>query len=101
LILLGRDQEAIRYLRMALDANPNAVSTHAFLAAAHALAGRMDEARAELAQHARLRPGATVTNFRRATPVPLRLTGPGYQQMFERLKDGLRKAGMPEQPEAQ
>ena len=72
LILLGRDQEAIRYLRMALDANPNAVSTHAFLAAAYALTGRLDEARAALAQHARLRPGATVANFRRSTPVPLR-----------------------------
>jgi class 3 adenylate cyclase/TolB-like protein/tetratricopeptide (TPR) repeat protein len=100
LILLGRDQEAIRYLRMALEANPNAVSSHAFLAAAYALTGRLDEARAELAQHNRLRPGATVANFRRSTPVPLRMTGPGYQQMFERLKDGLRKAGMPEQAEA-
>ena len=37
LVLLGRDLEAIRFLRMALDANPNAVSPHAFLAAAYAL----------------------------------------------------------------
>jgi adenylate cyclase len=99
LILLGRDREAIRYLRMALDANPNAVSPHAFLAAAYALTGRTDEAHEELGQYARLRTGETVARFRRDTPVPLRLTGPSYQQLFERLKDGLRSAGMPEQAE--
>ncbi len=99
LILLGRDEEAIRYLRSALDANPNAVSTHAFLAAAYALTGRAEEARAALAQHDRLRPGETVMNFRRVSPVPLRLTSPEYQQQHERLKDGLRKAGMPESNE--
>jgi tetratricopeptide (TPR) repeat protein len=97
LILLGRDQEAIRFLRMALDANPSAVSTHAFLAAAYALIGRLDEAQAELARHDQLRPGETVANFRRASPVPLRLTSPSYQQLYERLREGLRKAGMPEQ----
>jgi hypothetical protein len=31
--------------------------------------------------------------------VPLRLTSPEYQQQYERLKDGLRKAGMPESNE--
>jgi adenylate cyclase len=100
LILLGRDREAIRYLRMALDANPNAVSPHAFLAAAYALIGRQDEAREELELYARLRTGETVASFRRESPVPLRLTGPSYQQLFERLKDGLRGAGMPEKAEA-
>ena len=44
----------------------------------------------------RLRPGETVASFRRESPVPLRLTSPSYQQAFERLKDGLRSAGMPE-----
>jgi adenylate cyclase len=97
LILLGRDEEAIRFLRLALDANPKAVSTHAFLSAAYALTGRADEARAALSQHARLRPGETVANFRRTSPVPFRLTSPEYRQQFERVKDGLRKAGMPEQ----
>ena len=97
LILLGRDEEAIRFLRLALDANPKAVSTHAFLAAAYALTGHIEDARAALAQHDRLRPGETVTNFRRTSPVPFRLTSPEYRQQFERVKDGLRKAGMPEQ----
>jgi adenylate cyclase len=96
LVLLGRDLEAIRFLRMALDANPNAVSPHAFLAAAYALHGRLDEAREELGRYALLRPSETVASFRRETPVPLRLTSPSYQQRFERLKEGLRTAGMPE-----
>ena len=99
LILLGRDLEAIRFLRMALDANPNAVSPHAFLAAAYALLGRLDEAREELAQYARLRPGETVASFRRESPVPLGLTSPRYQLLFERVKEGLRSAGMPERSE--
>jgi adenylate cyclase len=96
LILLGRDIEAIRFLRMALDANPNALSPHAFLAAAYALLRRLDEAREELAQYNRLRPGETLANFRRVSPVPLALTSPRYQLLFERLKEGMRGAGMPE-----
>jgi adenylate cyclase len=100
LILLGRDLEAIRFLRMALDANPNGLSPHSFLAAAYALIGRLDEAREEVAKYARLHPGETVASFRRESPVPLRLTSPSYQQRFERVKDGLRSAGMPEQAEA-
>jgi adenylate cyclase len=96
LILLGRDIEAIRYLRMALDANPNALSPHAFLAAAYALLSRLDEAREELEQYNRLRPGETLANFRRVSPVPLASTSPRYQLLFERVKEGLRGAGMPE-----
>jgi adenylate cyclase len=97
LILLGRDLEAVRFLRMALDANPNAVSSRAFLAAAYALLGRLDEAREELGRYSRLRSRETVASFRRESPVPLRLTSPSYQQRFERLRDGLRDAGLPEQ----
>ena len=101
LVLLGRDLEAVRYLRMALDANPNAVSPHAFLAAAYALHGRLDDAREELGRYALLRPSETVASFRRESPVPLRLTSPSYQQRFERLKEGLRTAGMPERSNGQ
>jgi adenylate cyclase len=96
LILLGRDLEAIRFLRMALAANPNALSPHAFLAAAYAFLGRLDEAREEFGQYARLRPSETIASFRRESPVPLRLTSPSYQQLFGRLKEGLHSAGMPE-----
>jgi tetratricopeptide (TPR) repeat protein len=96
LILLGRDEEAIRPLIAALDANPKSVSPHAFLAAAYALLGRSDEAQASLAAYLQKRPGTRVSTFRRFSPVPLASTSPKYQQQHERLKEGLRMAGMPE-----
>jgi adenylate cyclase len=96
LILLGRDQEALRSFRLALEANPNSISTYALLAAACALTGRDDEARAALTRYIGVHPRATVSDFRRFAPVPLRLTSDSYQWQRERLKEGLRKAGMPE-----
>ena len=96
LILLGRDEEAIRSLTGALDANPKGISSHAFLAAAYALLGRPEEARAALAGYLQRRPDTRISTFRRLSPVPLVLTSPKYQHQHERLKDGLRKAGMPE-----
>jgi len=96
LILLGRDEEAVRVLISALDANPNNPSPHAFLAMAYAFLGRSEEARVALAAYMERRPGARVSTFRQLSPVPLALTSPNYRQQHERLKEGLRKAGMPE-----
>jgi tetratricopeptide (TPR) repeat protein len=94
LILLGRDDEAIRVLNRALDANPKNASPHAFLAAAYALLGRSEEAQAALAAYEQRRPGSRVSTFRSRSPVPLVLTSAAYQQQRERLNEGLRKAGM-------
>jgi TolB-like protein/DNA-binding winged helix-turn-helix (wHTH) protein/tetratricopeptide (TPR) repeat protein len=96
LILLGRDAEAIRALTGALDANPRSFSTHAFLAASYALLGRPDEARASLATYVQNRPESRVSTFRLLSPVPLVLTSPVYRQQYQRIKAGLRTAGMPE-----
>jgi TolB-like protein/tetratricopeptide (TPR) repeat protein len=96
LILLGRDAEAIASLRAAIEANPADAGDYAVLAAAYALAGRDDEAQAALAQYDRYHPGTTVSSFRSLSPVPLQLTDQSYRQQRERLKEGLRKAGMPE-----
>jgi adenylate cyclase len=96
LLLLRRDDEAIRSLRMAIDVNPSYASAHAVLAAAYALAGRESEAHEALAQYRRTNPGVTVATFRNLSPVPLELTSAAYLKQRERLKDGLRKAGMPE-----
>jgi len=95
LILLGRDEDAVRSLRAALDSNPNTVGTYALLASAYALAGLADKSRAALAQYQKYHPDVTVGSFRSLAPVPLNLTTEKYRQQFERLKDGLRKAGMP------
>jgi TolB-like protein/Flp pilus assembly protein TadD len=96
LILLGRDEEAVRVLISALDANPNNPSPHAFLAMAYAFLGRSEEARVALAAYMERRPGARVSTFRQLSPVPLALTSPNYRQQHARFKEGLRKAGMPE-----
>jgi TolB-like protein/cytochrome c-type biogenesis protein CcmH/NrfG len=96
LILLGRDEEAVRALISALDANPKNVSSHAFLAAAYALLGRPDDARAALAAYQQKRPDARVSTFRTLSPVPLALTDPAYRRLRARLDEGLRIAGMPE-----
>jgi adenylate cyclase len=96
LILLGRNEEAIRALTGALDANPRNHYTHAFLAAAYAQLGDLDEARAALATYLQRRSDTTISTFRRHSPVPLALTSPEYRQQRERLDEGLRKAGMPE-----
>jgi hypothetical protein len=72
------------------------VSSHAFLAAAYALLGRSDEARASLATYLQKRPDSKVSTFRTLSPVPLVLTSEVYRQQHERLRAGLRKAGMPE-----
>jgi predicted Zn-dependent protease len=95
LILLGRDEEAVRSLRTALDSNPNTVGTYALLASAYALAGHADKSRLALAQYQKYNPDVTVGSFRSLAPVPLNLTTWKYRQQFERLKEGLRKAGMP------
>src|SRR5262249_7206604 len=96
LLLLGRDADAIASLRAAIDANPAYMASHAVLAAAYALAGRADDARAALAPYMPAHPDARVSTFRALSPVPLRLTDASYLKQRERLKEGLRKAGMPE-----
>jgi TolB-like protein/Flp pilus assembly protein TadD len=96
LILLGRDEDAVRALTSALDANPRYASARAFLAAAYALLGRTDEARTALAAYDAARPGTRISTFRTRAPVPLALTSPTYQQLHGRLNEGLRQAGMPE-----
>jgi adenylate cyclase len=96
LILVERDEEAIRALIGALDANPKNISPHAFLAVAYALLGRSEEARAALTAYLERRPGTRVSTFRTQSPVPLALTNASYRLLFARVQEGLRKAGMPE-----
>ena len=95
LILLGRHEEAAQSLRAALDSNPNNVGTYALLASAYALGGLTDKSRLALAEYQKYHPDVTVGSFRLVSPVPLKLTSQKYQQQFRRLKEGLRKAGMP------
>src|SRR3954447_10424165 len=74
LILLGRDEEAVRALISAAEANPRNAGTQALLAAAYALVGRLNEAHLALATYLAKHPDARVSTFRQFAPVPLART---------------------------
>jgi tetratricopeptide (TPR) repeat protein len=84
-INLGRFDAAIDEYRKALDIGLQAYFVHTNLAAAYAHAGKMDEAKAELAEARRLNPAITVKWMREHSP--------NLPAVF----DGLRKAGLPEE----
>jgi class 3 adenylate cyclase/TolB-like protein/Flp pilus assembly protein TadD len=93
---LGRDEEAIRLLKLSADANPSDARAYALLAAVYALSGRTDEAAAALASCLRLRPEMTINRLFADWSVPLSATSPAYLRQHERFRAGLRTAGMPE-----
>src|SRR5436305_7955605 len=95
LILLGRDEEAVRALISAAEANPRSAGTQALLAAAYALVGRAEPAQTALAVYLAVHPDARASTFRLKAPVPLAATACDYQVKREHLLEGLRKAGMP------
>jgi TolB-like protein/cytochrome c-type biogenesis protein CcmH/NrfG len=94
-IALGQDADAVQSLYAAVAANPKAFDSHAFLAAACALAGRHEEAQAALNECKRLRPGLTITGLSRIWSVPIEATDPRYRDYHDRLNLGLERAGMP------
>lgn len=93
---LGRDDDAIRFLRLSADGNPNDARAYALLAAVYASAGWNDDATAALASCLRLQPNMTIKRLVDGWSVPLQATSPAYLRQHERILDGLRKAGMPE-----
>ena len=82
---LGHFDAAIDANRKALDSGMHAFSVYTNLAAAYALAGKMDEAKAALAEARRLDPRLTVRWIIDHAP-----NSPA-------VLDGLRKAGLPEE----
>ena len=94
-MFLARDADAVQSLYAAVAANPRAFDSHAFLAAACALAGRHQEAQIALDECRRLKPGLTIAELSRIWSVPLEATDPRYRDYHERLNLGLEKAGMP------
>lgn len=88
--VMGRDEEAIAWLK---KSNIQFSQTHAYLIAAYALAGHDAEAQAALAEFRRRFPDYCVERFRAEGYSE----NAGYIARRERLLQGLRKAGMPEQ----
>jgi tetratricopeptide (TPR) repeat protein len=90
---IGKDEEAVAWLRRAVETNRNYPAAHLYLAAALALLGRMNEAQAAVRAGLALNPAFTIRYWRSARPTD----NPTYLTQRDRLFDGMRKAGVPEE----
>jgi TolB-like protein len=90
--LQGADAEALVWLRRSLEANRNYPSAHFSLAAALALVGELDEARATVQAGLALNPSFTIRRYRTNTPS----NHPIYLAGRERVIEGMRLARVPE-----
>jgi hypothetical protein len=89
---IGDDEGAVAWLRRGVEANRNLPVGHFFLAAALALVGQDDEARAAAQAGQELDPSFTVSRFRASAATD----NPTYLARRERVYDGMRRAGVPE-----
>ncbi len=97
LMHVGRDTEAVEALRLAVHSNPYLSRDRAFLAAAEALIGNINDAKLHLAKYDADDPGMTVRRFaEERNSVPLEALSAAYLRGYERILEGLRRAGMPE-----
>lgn len=87
---LAQDAAAVQALAQAAKAMPQSALARLYLAGALGAAGRVDEARAEMAQFEQLRPGFTLSRFRAAE----QSSAPAFLKQRQRLYEGLRRAGM-------
>ena len=78
---LGNYDAAIDQLRRAIDSGFRTSYSYRELAAAYALAGKTEEAKAALAEALKFSPNLTIKSIERTNPVPIVL-------------EGLRKAGL-------
>jgi TolB-like protein len=89
----GADAEAIVWLRRSIETNRNNPNGHFYLAAVLAHVGELDEARATVQAGLALNPSFSIRRFRTGTP-----SGhPVYLAGRERVYEGLRMAGVPEE----
>jgi len=97
LMQLGEYAGAAEALRLATESNPTYRRCKAYLAAAEALAGDVEQAKRHMAEFLALDPGITVHEFAvRRSAVPIETVSPIYLRENERILDGLRRAGMPD-----
>ena len=90
---LGKEEEAVAWLRRSVEANRNFPSSRFALAAALARLGRLPEARSEVQAGLAFHPEFTISRFRAGmwNVDPVAVGG------REHIIDGMRKAGVPEQ----
>ena len=90
---LGREEEAVIWLRRSVDANRNYPSARFILAAALARIGRLPEARSEVRAGLAINPTFTIARLRAG----VFSDDPAVAAGWERYVDGLRAAGAPEE----
>jgi tetratricopeptide (TPR) repeat protein len=93
-IYLGRPEEAVDWLRRSIQANRNNPVSHVYLAAALAIHGKLEEARATAGAALALNPRFTIDGFVGSSSfydTPINNAGRAS------VVEGLRKAGMPEE----
>jgi TolB-like protein/class 3 adenylate cyclase len=91
-LCLGKDEEAVTWLRRSIESNRNFSISRFFLAAALALLGRSAEARSEAQEGLTIDPAFTIS---RASASVLS-DNPRVLAGRARVSDGLRRAGVPE-----
>jgi len=89
----GQDEEALVWMRKAAAASPDSPSILAPYSAVLALTGHMEESRATMERYLSLKRART-KSIARWDHLPD--DNPAFRAFSERFKDGLRKAGMPE-----
>lgn len=92
-MILGADTEAVEWLRRSLEANRNFPIAHFQFAAALALAGSLDEARAAARAGFAFDPDFTI---RRTKGLALS-NDPTFRAGSKRIRDGMLMAGIPEE----
>ena len=89
---LGKEEEAVAWLRRSVEANRSFSSSRFVLAAALARLGRLPEARAEARAGLAIHPEFTISRFRAG----MWSNDPAVFGGREHVIEGLRKAGVPE-----
>ncbi len=90
---LGADEEALALFRRSVDASRNYPLNHFYMAAVLAHLNRLGEARAEIEAGMTLAPNYSLARFRQAAESD----NPSFLKQRERILEGLRKAGLPEE----
>ena len=94
---LQQDDRAIEWARRSIAINPNFWPPHCLLAVALALTGHEAEARDERQRNAALFPYKNIAAVKASWLAPPPSADPRVRATFDRIVEGLRKAGVPEE----
>jgi adenylate cyclase len=86
---IGRYEEAIVQLKKAINLSPDSLYPHSALAATYSLAGRDEEARAEVSEVLKIQPEITLESLAKRVAYKNKAD-------IDRLINAMRKAGLPE-----